>query len=201
MNRICLLFLIAIGIFVVLSNKKENFTNKKYADADLKNKTWSTEKIGWIENSRYNLNDGKYPPCFNLSNNAKEIFDLLESNQLIVKHKVLLEVISMILCQYKYLSSKLCIDTMIQNRIQDLTALGYQRYDNRYRDLLKNIIGNYLYENSSPLFLEFLLRSLTLIEEQIIKMKVDIANNKLEKIRLLISNFYNEYFSLIAKGC
>lgn len=215
MDKLLIPILIGVGFYWIFGRNKSNENNTKpsrqiekllnthfnkkyykYAQAELANTTYSTETLGWIENNRSNENDGRYPPGFYLSNEAQQIYNLLNSKQLVVKHKVLLEVISMILSQYKFLQSKICTNTMIENRIQDLSALGYKRGDNRYKNLFKKIIGNYQWNNSSQLSLAFGLRSLTLIEDEINKIEI-----KQNEIRNLVQKIYSDFISKIIKDC
>lgn len=216
MEKIILSGLIALGIIYTLTSsttcsagtKVEKLVNDKVRPfestnekAQLGGQTWSTETIGWIENGRYNRNYGKYPPCFKLSSEAQEIFDILDKKNLILAHKVIFEVMSMILCQYKFLKSKMCADTMIEDRVKDLDALGYRRYDNTYRNKLKKIVG-LNYEPASQSSLEFLLRSLTLIEYQLNKLEYSGLNkSEFEQILSLVNKFYFKYFPTIAKDC
>jgi len=215
MEKIILSALIAIGLYFTFASntcsaetKVEKLVNDKVKAFESKNQiaqlggqTWSTETIGWIENGRYNRNHGKYPPCFNISVGAQEIFNILESNNLILTHKVIFEVMSMILCQYKFIKSKMCVDTMIEDRIRDLDALGYRRYDSTYKNKLKKIVG-LNYATASQSSLEFLLRSLTLIEYQLNKLESSNLNkSQLEQILRLVNKFYLKYFPTIVKDC
>ena len=217
MDKLILSALVGFGLYLTVistcSSKikveklinNENLLESSQAPAQLGGQTWSTESIGWIENSRLNRNYNKYPPCFKLSKEAREIYDRLENKQLskenlILTHKVLFEVMSMILCQYTFLLSKMCVNTMIEDRIRDLDALGYVRYDNRYRPKLSKLVGKY-YDTASQASLEFLLRGLTLIEDELTKLSYKINENELNQIKILISRFTSQFFVLVAKDC
>ncbi len=188
------------------NNKKENLINVEYpidmmggyATANLNNTTYSKTKLGWIENSRNNRNYKKYPPCFNLSLPAQEIFNILEANELIIKHKVLFEVYSMILCQVTYLKSKLCPQTMLLDRIKDLDAFGAPRYSN-YIENLKKYVSKSQIDKASPISLEFLNKSLYLIDHQINQINLPSETTK------LIKNLNNEIciyaFPIIITDC
>ena len=168
------------------------------APADLTNTTYSKTKLGWIENSRNNRNFKKYPPCFNLSIQAQKLFDLLEANDLIVKHKVLLEVYSMILCQVKYLKSKLCPQTMLIDRLTNLDSFGALRYTNYYNNLTNYVSKNRLYLTSS-LTLEFLNKALSLIDKEI--DLINLSNDKIDNIKQLNKSICSYAFPIIAKEC
>jgi hypothetical protein len=212
MEKIIISVLVGLGLYFTLNSSGSCSTGSKveplvndtirspesnYQKAQLGGQNWSTETIGWIENSRYNQNWGKYPPGFNLSSEAREVFDILEEKDLILTHKIIFEVMSMILCQYKFLQSKMCSDTMIEDRIKDLDALGYKRYNNKYRNKLKKIVG-LTYDSASQSSLEFLLRGLTLIEDELDKLK-NLYNY--DSINKLINKFYLNYFTTVAKDC
>jgi hypothetical protein len=211
MEKIILSVLVGIGFYFLLSgsdsSKVEKLVNNKVklwksdlGPAQMGGDTWSTETIGWIENSRYNKNYNKYPPCFKLSNEAQQVYDMIENKNLVLTHKVLFEAISMILCQYKFLRSKMCADTMIEDRIRDLDALGYVRYDNRYRNKLAILVGTH-YNTSSQSSLEFLLRSLTLMEDEINKLNEKLNETEMNQLKNLMSKFYSQFFVPVAKDC
>jgi len=184
---------------VLIDNNTNNLESKKkllYID----NQIYKTEYIGWIENSRYNSNYNKFPPCFKLSKEAQQIYNIIENKNIIITHKVLFEVLSMILCQYNFLKSKMCVNTMIENRITDLDSLGYNRYDNRYRNKLITLLGNH-YNTSSQYSIEFLLKSLTLIEDELNKIYNKINESEKNQLKSLIEKFYSDFFIYIAQDC
>lgn len=211
MEKIILSALVGIGFYFLLSSSESSKVKKLVNDkvksceselgpVQLGGDTWSTETIGWIENSRFNKNYNKYPPCFKLSKEAQQIYDMVENKNLVLTRKVLFEVISMILCQYKFLKSKICADTMIEDRIRDLDALGYIRYDNRYRNKLARLVGTN-YNTSSQSSLEFLLRSLTLIEDEINKLNEKLNETEMNQLKNLMGKFYSQFFVPVAKDC
>ncbi len=186
--------------------KKETLINVEYpidqmggyASAELNNTTYSKTKLGWIENSRYNRGYKKYPPCFNLSLSAQEIYNILEAKDLITKHKVLLEVYSMILCQVTYLKSKLCPQTMLLDRIKDLDAFGAPRYSN-YIDKLKKYISKSQLAKSSPISLEFLNKSLYLIDQQL--NQINLSPDTIKLINNLNNEICTYAFPIIIADC
>ncbi len=168
------------------------------APANLTNTTYSKTKLGWIENSRNNRNFKNYPPCFNLSFEAQKLFDLLENNDVILKHKVLLEVYSMILCQVTYLKSKLCPQTMLIDRLKDLDSFGALRYTNHYNNLVSYVSKKILYL-SSPMTLEFLNKALYLIDKEI--DQINLSQEKIDAIKKLNKQICSYAFPIIAKEC
>ena len=169
--------------------------------ANLSNITYSKTRLGWIENSRNNLDYKKYPPCFNLSLPAQKIFDILASNNLVVKHKVLLEVYSMILCQVNYLQSKLCPQTMLIDRLENLDSFGALRYTNHYQNLTKYVSKQILY-STSPMTLEFLNKSLYLIDKEINQIiLLDLPKDSIDYIKQFNESICSYAFLIIAVEC
>lgn len=163
----------------------------KYAQAKLENNTFSKVILGYIENGRNNNNFGKYPPCFDMSLEARQLFDIFEANNLIVQHKVLFEVLSIILCHIKSNNSNQCINNQINIRINDFGNLGFKRNDQTFNDLIQKILGE-KYNQNSPFVNEFLLRATTLIENEI--GKINLESNK---IRSLVNLFYQNTYLVI----
>lgn len=197
--------LVLISIFNTPNKKKSDKTSEPLiniletnASAELDNITYSSTNLGWIENSRNNRNFKKYPPCFNLSIEAQKLFDILESYDMVVKHKVLLEVYSIILCQVSYLKSKLCPQTMLIDRLTDLDALGALRYTKYYNELI-NYVSKSILGLTSPISLEFLNKSLFLIDKEI--DKIILPKDKIDDIKQFNKSICSYAFPIIARDC
>ena len=83
--------------------------------------------IKYIENSRSNYSTDKFFPCFELCHFARNIFNILENYNLVEKYKNLLNVMSLILCQESYALESECKIIMINDRIDDLKKLGFEK--------------------------------------------------------------------------
>jgi hypothetical protein len=208
MNNLLISILIGVGSYLLLS-RKEKFT--QYGGSDIINTpftTYSTKTLGYIENNRQNSNYGNYPPCFDLCGASRIIFDILEKNSLVEKYKPILEAQSILLCQEKFLNVRLCYETMIENRLQDLANLGIPRNyrsSQLYRkhiEQVKNILGKQ-YIKTGPDALELLIRVTIIIENQLEQIKNDenLSNEDINKIEERIKQFYSNHYELIAKGC
>jgi len=164
-----------------------------YSKAELSNTTFSEDIIGWIENSRNNINISEYPPCFNDS--VKIIYQIFKSNNLISQHKILLEAISILLCHLNSNSTNQCIQNNINVRVDDLGNLGYERNDLTYESIVKL----YAQKDLSPVVFELLLRATTIIENEIKKINDSNVLNSQTKINLrnLINQFYSNTFDKI----
>jgi len=102
----------------------------------------------------------------------------------------------MVLCQEKFLMGKLCINSLLPQRIDELNRFT-ARYDNRYTEKLASIIGEH-YDESKSLEIHFLLKVLTLIEDNIHLIEDSKLKNNISKI---CESFYKNHFAIIMKGC
>ena len=189
---------------ITLSNKQDDSILKtewvrsedsNYAKANLENKSYSIVIIGYMENSRNNLNHKIYPPCFNLSNEAIEIFDIFNKQGLVIKYKRLFEAMSILLCEQNYLNKNVSMYSQIQERLDDLEILGYKRNDSRYINKVNKIL-NITDSNKIQQFIyELLLRVVTIIEDEIIKLEStnDLSKDNIVIVKNLISTFYNNH--------
>ena len=96
--------------FTLLGGKQNN--NKNESDENY-----------YFEFKRLNLTFGKYPPGFNLSYEAQQIFDYLDKKGRLDTYKDLLNVYSVLLCQKYHSSYKDCDPTMLEERIKDVKGL------------------------------------------------------------------------------
>ena len=135
--------------------------------------------LRYIENKRLNYNFGKYPPCFNLSFEAQQIFDILVKNGGEEKFKVLFDVYSVLLCQKYHASYKECNPQMIQDRINDLQKLLPEYFD---QEKLQTKVSKYIKLNNSKIS-KLILFSYFLIEREMKKINDD-------KIKELNHKFY-----------
>jgi predicted transcriptional regulator len=175
--------LLGIAVAVIglkLLGKNDNFSNT------------------WIENSRNNNNYKTYPPCFNLSNEAQKIYDILESKNMIEKHKILFEVYSILFCQIKYLKIKNCSNTMLLDRINDLEKLTVNINISNYKNLIKYVSqSNIANKNNSTL--KFLELCAFLISKEI--DKINLSQNEISLIIELNNNICSNFFQTIVLNC
>ena len=167
-----------------------------YAKAMLENNTYSTVIIGYMENSRNNPNYKIYPPCFNLSNDAIQIFDVFNKQGFVIKYKKIFEAMSILLCEENYQNKNVSMHSQLQERLNDLEILGFKRNNTLYTNKVNKIL-NITDSNKIQQFIyELLLRVTTIIENEIIKLE---SNNDLSKddiiiIKNLINQFYNNNY-------
>jgi hypothetical protein len=173
--------------------KNDNFTNKLLC----KNDNFINTNT-WIENSRNNYNYKNYPPCFNLSTEAQKIYDILESKNMIEKHKILFEVYSILFCQIKYLKIKKCSNTMLLDRINDLEKLTSNINISNYENLLKYVSRSNI-NNKNNLTLKFLELCAFLINKEI--DKINLYQNEIILIIELNKNICSNFFQTIILNC
>lgn len=101
-------------------NENTNF----YHGGNLLNK-----KFLYSENKRLNYNFGKYPPCFNLSIEAQQIFDTLDMNGTLDKYRQLFDIYSILLCQKHHSTYKKCNQEMVKERISDIKKMMPEYFD------------------------------------------------------------------------
>lgn len=186
-----LLLIFIIYYFVWLYQNKELFIEPKQPTLP-----------EWMEFNHGNFSYLNYPPGYEISFESRNLYDLLESKQLVDKYKNLFEVFSIVLCQEKFNNENICYNNIIVRRINDLEKVGYKNKDNKkYLPKLQNILGE-SYKKIKIDTAEFLLRAIAIIENQIMKLlneqltieeKNDITNN--------INNFYSSHFPPIVMQC
>ncbi len=142
------------------------------------------------ENKRLNFNFGKYPPCFNLSFEAQQIFDTLAMNGIEHQYKQLFDLYSILLCQKYHASYKECNSDMLKERIEDVSKMMPKYFDQpKYRTRISKYIK---LDNSN--ISKLILMCFYLIEQQ-------MKNIKDEKIINLNRKFYFATFKELHTLC
>jgi hypothetical protein len=134
-------------------------------------------KFRYTENKRLNYNFGKYPPCFNLSFEARDIFDTLDIKGEHEKYFKLFDIYSILLCQKYHASYKECNPKMIEDRINDLQKMLPGKFD---QEKVKIKISKYIKLNKSKIS-KLIIMAYYLIEKEIKKIndfKIKELNHK-----------------------
>jgi len=124
----------ALSIFGLrlLKSSIEQFANvNQITDIDEDSKILNTgdgasqieNKLEYDENGRGNFNYGKYPPCYNISYEAQQIYDTLEINNEIDNHQRLLNIYSILLCQKYHAGYRECNPLMLKQRIKEVKSM------------------------------------------------------------------------------
>jgi hypothetical protein len=153
------------------------------------NNTNESDKNYYFEFKRLNLTFGKYPPGFNLSSEAQQIFDFLDSKDLLVKYKDLLNVYSVLLCQKYHSSYKECDPSMLEDRVSDVKSLVSKKFNKD--DLINKNRYFFIYNGSS--ISKLILYSLEVINRSIEKIDDDYITSLNRRICL---NHLNELQTL-----
>jgi hypothetical protein len=103
-----------------------NIDNAANIDEDIKildGRDRVENKLQYDENARGNLNYGRYPPCYNISYEAQQIYDTLDINDEIDNHQQLLNIYSILLCQKYHAGYRECNPLMLKERVREVKSM------------------------------------------------------------------------------
>ena len=165
----------------------------------------TTENFLNIENSRGNLDYRFYPPCYDESDSVRNIFDILKKKKLLDYNYNLLNVYSFVLCQEKYLNQKLCGDTMIIERINNMKKLGFENISDaqyvKYESIVNSILTPEKRIQLSSLSKIFLTAATYLIETNLYNLKKNLLPEEWNEIYKLTQEFYKKHYPSIHSKC
>ena len=174
---------------------------------DKPNNTWDQDntvvntptasRINWTENTR-GFQSSNFPPCYEQSGEVRKVYAILKANNLEKKYMQLLDVYSILLCQYTQTESRPCSESYINDRLADLNAFGGDANNQRAQGIVKSIT-----QLSNNKVGKMLVMATDLIERQIesLKKEKDITTSDIEQIVGLNSMFYRQRYDLINKHC
>jgi hypothetical protein len=137
------------------------------------NNTNESDNNYYFEFKRLNLTFGKYPPGFNLSYEAQQIFDYLDKKGFLSKYKDLINVYSVLLCQKYHSSYKDCDPNMLNERIKDVKGIVSKTF-NKDNIIEKN---NYFFKYDGSRISKLILYSLEIINRSIEKIDDDFITS------------------------
>ena len=146
--------------FTLLGGKQNNSTNE-------------TDNNYYFEFKRLNLTFGKYPPGFNLSYEAQQIFDYLDNKGLLKKYRDLINVYSVLLCQKYHSSYKECDPFMLSERIKDIKGIVSSKYNKR--NIIENNKEYFSYDGTK--IAKLIVYSLEIINRNIKKIDDDFITS------------------------
>ena len=161
-----ILFTIALIGFDILKHNFETFTNSNNNIILLGGNTQNKNDFKYSENKRLNFNSGIYPPCFNLSYEARRIFDLLDIVGSKDNFQSLFDIYSILLCQRYHAGYKKCSSEMLAERISDLEKMMPNNVD---EEKYKDKVSKYVKLNNSKVT-RLILLSYYLIEKEMKKI-------------------------------
>jgi hypothetical protein len=144
----------------------------------------------YLEYKRLNYSFGKYPPCFNYSNEVQQIYDYLDMNGVLNEYNELLNVYSILLCQKYHASYKTCDSEMLNERINELIKIAGTITD---KEKYMKRISKYVKLNNSNVS-KLIFYAFYIIENNIKKINED-------QIIILNNRFYLNHLSEIQKLC
>lgn len=150
----------------------------------------SENNFQYTENKRLNFNFGKYPPCFNLSFEAQQVFDTLDMKGEREKFQRLFDLYSILLCQKYHASYKDCNPLMLEERIDDVQKMLPEYFD---QAKVRTKLSKYIKLNNSKIS-KLILICFYLIEKEIKKIND-------EKIINLNRKFYFATFKELFTLC
>ena len=169
-----------------------NIDNAANIDEDIKildGRDRVENKLQYNENARGNLNYGRYPPCYNISYEAQQIYDTLDINDDIDNHQRLLNIYSILLCQKYHAGYRECNPLMLKERVREVKSMIPKGTD---LILTLNNLKQYVKLNDSNVA-KLILYSFYIIEEH---MKI-ITDEKVHALnRSFCSNHLRELFML-----
>lgn len=166
------LILLIISLILLCYTLKDNFSNiPRWSEINRNKKFFSSKSIN-------------YPPCFEKSRDAQEIYNIITKSQNLYKYYGLFNTLSVILCQ---LNNK---NGFLKDRINNLIVNGGAK--NKESEYIVN-----KFKISNEDIKKFLILATSLLEYHItISQKENEINKEdKEKIKKLINNFYNEIYS------
>jgi len=147
-------------------------------------------KLPYNENIRGNLNYGKYPPCYNISYEAQQIFDNLEINDNLENHQRLFNIYSILLCQKYHAGYRECNPEMLKDRVKEVKKMIPNGTDlSKYL----NKLNQYVKLNNSN------VSKLILYSFYIIEKHMEIIND--DKVQSLNRSFCNNHLRELLMLC
>ena len=143
------------------------------------------------ENKRGNFTYGEYPPCFQYSFEAQQIYDNLKKNNKLDEYHQLLDVYSILLCQKYHASYKQCNSNMLKDRITDVKAMMGNQFD---KPTHMTKLSKYVKLDNSDIS-NLILYSFVVIEKNIKKLNDELITtfnnrfylNNLAELQMLCS--------------
>lgn len=132
-----------------------------------------------------------FPPCYDLSLDAKHVFQLLKSINMDTKYSQLLNVYSLALCQLEDYRKK-CDVSVIDGRLSTLNSLGASSYNVTSNNIVKSITR---IKDDTKKVSEFLFKVCDICEKNINKINQD--NDVLRPIKIQLTGFNSEFYRTI----
>lgn len=197
-------FLLVIGftifiLVIALHGKSSSQSNQvvDYSSDSTSTPTPVVSRIAWTEVNR-GFTTNNFPPCFDLSSEAKKIYTILSTYNLQKKYMMLLDVYSILLCQNTQIRARACSDTFVNDRLADLNTYGGNANDQNAVNIVKSVTN--LQNNKMG---KLLVMATNLIEKQMGELKSDNTVSASDKQQIVGYNslFYRNVYDFMNKRC
>lgn len=144
-----------------------------------------------------NTFSSSFPPCFEISTDAKNIYKIMKNAKIETKYSRLLDAYTLALCQQNDFKTSCELDTLNQ-RIVTLNSWNANQYDNNAINIVNSVTK--LTNNKIG---QFLVQICYICERQIELINNDDNIMREDKIQItgFNSQFYRHHFDAISKGC
>ena len=167
------LIIVGIGIWLIVKYAKPQNTPTQ--------QTTKTEITETVQKT-----DSPFPPCFDRSQNAKEVYKTLVGQRVKDKYMRLLNAYSLVLCQQNE-----CLNSL-QDKINTLDSWGADANDTESQAIVQAIV-----KKNDPLLIKFLTQATNICSRQMQAIAQDSEISKIEKENLsgLNSQFYRIHYA------
>lgn len=154
----------------------------------------------WAEHIRSNVPVNGFPPCFEDNSACKSIYGILASYNLLQKYFTLLDILSVMNCQYMNNKGIACNRTYLKDRTVMFTGMGGNP-DNEHAITL--VTAYTKAENLERPITKFVIAGVDLIEKEMRKIHDDTEISLQDKSRLqgFIADFYKSNIPDVIQQC
>lgn len=138
-----------------------------------------------------------FPECFDISNDAKQVYSVLSAINMEKKYSKLLDAYSLLLCQHKDFK-KACSASTLDSRIATLNSWNANMYNKNAVDIV-----NAVTKVQNVKMGQFLVQVCDVCEQQLSNIGNDPDIHRDYKVQLvgLNSQFYRNHFDALNKLC
>jgi hypothetical protein len=194
-------FLLIVGftifILVMAFRNKSSSSVSQTIDYTTTTAAPVVSRINWTEVNRGFVTNN-FPPCYDLSAEARKMYTILNSYNLEKKYMMLLDVYSILLCQNTQIRARACSDTFLNDRLADLNTYGGNANDQNAVNIVKSVTN--LQNNKMG---KLLVMATNLIEKQMSEIQKDNAISASDKQQMTGHNslFYRNVYDFMNKRC
>ncbi len=138
-----------------------------------------------------------FPPCFDISTDAKNVYKILKDAKLETKYSKLLDAYTLALCQQKDFKNS-CDAKTLDQRIITLNSWNANQYNKNASDIVNSVT-----KITNNKIGQFLVQICDICEKQIEQINKD--DNVIRNVKIQLtgfnSQFYRNHFDTINKSC